>query len=277
MVDILIDSFKDAIKVVPVLFFIFLLVDFFMRKANEDNKLIEKLRRFDFVGGSLLGVIPQCGIPVAMANLYSSGHITIGMLIAVFIASSDEALIIIGSHPEKLFFMLKLILVKVLIAIIAGFVINKLIKEKRNRIKACSVNCNCPKCRKYKNIWLSNLYYTARIAVFLIITVFVINYGLERFGQENFSLILGKNNFLQPVYSALIGMIPSCVSSLFLAEAYIKGALGLGALVSGLCANTGYGILVILKELPLRRSLKIILIVQAISILAGEILFLWGR
>lgn len=277
MVDILIDSFVDSIKVVPVLFIIFLLIDFFMRKANENNKFIERLNRFDFIGGSILGVIPQCGIPVAMSNLYSSGHITMGMLIAVFIASSDEALIIIGAHPEKLLFMIKLICLKIFIALLSGFIINKLIKEKRNRIKACSTDCNCPKCKRYENIWISNLYYTARITVFLVITVFIINYGLDKLGHENFSLILGKNNLFQPVFASLIGMIPSCASSIILAEAYVKGAIGLGALVSGLCANTGYGVLVLLKELPIKRSLKIILIVQVISIIAGEIIFFWGR
>lgn len=277
MVEILIDSFTDTIKVVPLLFIIFLFVDYFMRKVNENNKFIEKLYKYDFLGGSLLGIIPQCGIPVAMANLYSSGYITLGMLIAVFISSSDEALIIIGAYPDKLLFMIKLIILKIGIAIFSGFIINKLIKEKRNRIKACSADCSCPKCKKHKNIWISNLIYTGRITLFLIITVFLINYGLDKVGQENFSIILGKNNFLQPIIASVFGMIPSCASSVVLAEAYIKGAIGLGALVSGLSANTGYGILVILKELPLKKSLKIILLIQFISIIAGEIIFFWGR
>lgn len=117
MVEILIDSFKDTIRVVPLMFIIFLLVDYLMVKVNNDNKLIDKLSKYDYVGGSLLGVIPQCGIPVAMARLYSNGHITLGMLAAVFISSSDEALIIIGAHPEKLSFMFKLIFAKIVIAI----------------------------------------------------------------------------------------------------------------------------------------------------------------
>ena len=65
MVEILIDSFKDTIKVAPLMFITFLLVDYLMLKVNNDNKLIEKLSKHDYLGGSLLGVIPQCGIPVA--------------------------------------------------------------------------------------------------------------------------------------------------------------------------------------------------------------------
>jgi hypothetical protein len=276
LVEILTDSFLDTIKVVPLLFIIFFLVDFFMRRINEDNKFIGKLSKYDHFGGGLLGIIPQCGIPVAFANLYSSGHITLGMLIAIFISSSDEALLIIAAHPEKFLFILLIIVFKILIAIGSGFLVNLLIKEKRNRIKACGVDCSCPKCKKYKNIWVSNLVYTGKITLFLIITVFIINYGLDKLGQDNFNFILGKNNFLQPIFASLIGMIPSCVSSIVLAEAYIKGVIGFGTLIAGLCANTGYGILICLKELPLRKSIRIIFIIQFISIIIGEIVFfLW--
>ncbi|MEG0772691.1 putative manganese transporter [Clostridium sp.] len=276
MVEILIDSIRDTIKVVPLLFLIFLAIDYFMEKANNNNKFIDKISKYDFLGGSLFGIIPQCGIPVAMAKLYSNGHITLGMLIAVFISSSDEALIIIGAHPDKFGFVIGLVVVKIIIAMAAGFTINKLIKEKRNRIRVCDANCDCPMCRKHKNILVHNLIHTGRITVFLIITVFIINFGIEHFGQEAFYGVLGRNSFLQPIYASLIGMIPSCASSLVLAEGFIKGAIGLGPLVAGLCANTGYGILIIAKELPLKKTIKIILIVQGISIVIGEIIYMMG-
>ena len=247
MVEILIDSLKDTIKVVPLIFILFLLVDYLMLKVNKDNKLIGKLSKYDYVGGSLLGVIPQCGIPVAMARLYSNGHITLGMLAAVFISSSDEALIIIGAHPEKLGFMFKLIFVKIIIAIGSGFIINLFIKEKRNRIKGCTIDCDCPKCRRSKNILVHNLVYTARITIFLIITVFIINLGISKLGEENLHVLIGKNSYLQPIFASLIGMIPSCFSSVILAQAFIKGAIGAGPLVAGLCANSGYGVLILMK------------------------------
>ena len=276
MVEILIDSVKDTIKVAPLMFIIFLLVDYLMLRANKDNKLIEKLSKFDYLGGSLLGLIPQCGIPVAMARLYSNGHITLGMLIAVFLSSSDEALIIIGAHPEKLGFMVKLVFAKIFIAIISGFIINLLIKEKRNRIKGCGINCDCPKCRRNKNILVHNLIYTARITIFLIITVFIINVGISKLGEESVHAMLGKNTYLQPVFASLIGMIPSCFSSVVLAEAFIKGAIGVGPLVAGLCANTGYGVLILIKELSLKKAIKIIILIQAISITVGELIYIFG-
>jgi hypothetical protein len=274
VVDILIDSLKDTSKTLPILFIAFLLVDYLMNVVNKDNHLIEKLSKYDCLGGAVLGVIPQCGIPVAMAKLYSGGLISIGMLVAVFLSSSDEALIIIGAHPSKLFFMLKLIVLKVLIGIVFGYLINLFIKENRNRFKLYDISCDCSKCRDGKSIIIRNIKFTVKVFTFLVITVFLINLGMDKVGEEGLYTLLGKNSYLQPVYAALIGMIPSCMSSVILAEGFIKGAISFGPLASGLCANTGFGILIIFKEVSLKKAFKIMLLVQVISIAIGELIYI---
>lgn len=276
MVEILIDSISDTVKVIPVIFIIFLVVDLLMVKVNENDKFLDKFLKHGYLGGGLFGIIPQCGIPVAFARLYTSGYISLGILITVFISGSDEALIIIfGAHPEKIDFLFGLIAVKVIIGIIAGFSINLFIKEKRNKIKSCKIGCQCPKCKKDKNIFLNNLIHTAKISLYLIITVFLINIIISKIGQDNLNIVLGKNTFLQPIYASIIGMLPSCASSVIIAESFVKGNIGFAALVAGLCANTGYGVLILFKELPIKKTMRIILIVQAISIVAGELIYIF--
>lgn len=276
MVEILIDSIKDTIKAAPVMFVIFLLVDLLMNRLSKGDKLMDSFSKYGYFGGAVLGVIPQCGISVAFAKLYSNGYITLGMLVAVFISGSDEALIIIGAHPKMLPTVFLILGIKIFIAICAGFTVNTLIKEKRNRIRSsCGIGCTCPKCAKSGNIIVNNLIHAAKITVFLMLTVFVINLGVEKLGAEAFTRIIGKNTFLQPVFASLIGMIPSCFSSVLLAELYINNSIGFGALIAGLCANTGYGILLIFQKLSLRNALKVMLIVQAVSIFVGEIIFIF--
>lgn len=276
MVEILIDSIKDTIKVAPVIFVIFLLVDLLMNRLSKGDKLKDTFSKYGWFGGAALGVIPQCGISVAFARLYSSGYITLGMLVAVFISGSDEALIIIGAHRSLLPLVLLILGLKIAIAVCAGFVVDRLIKEKRNRIKSsCGIGCTCPKCARSGSMIVNNLIHTAKITAFLMLTVFLINLGLENLGEETFAAVLGKNTFLQPVYASLIGMIPSCFSSVLLAEAYINNAIGFGALMAGLCANTGYGILLVFQKLSLKNALRVMLIVQAFSIFAGEIIFIF--
>lgn len=274
MFDILIDSIQDTIKVIPIIFIIFLVVDLLMAKVNEDDKFLDKFLKHGYFGAGLLGLIPQCGISVAFARLYASGYITFGILITVFISSSDEALIIIfGSHPEKIGFLTSLMVVKVIIGVVSGFLINLFIKEKRNIIKGSKIECKCPKCKTNKNIFIDNLISTAKISIYLIITVFIINIVVSNIGEEHLNIILGKNTFLQPIYASIIGMIPSCASSVIIAESFVKGSIGFAALVSGLCANTGYGILILFKEIPIKKTIRIILIVQVISIIAGELIY----
>ena len=270
MVEILIDSFLDVIKIVPVLFLAILFTNWITGKFDKGTPFFSRLARLDVPGGALLGIIPQCGISVAFAKLYGNGYISLGMLMAVFLAGSDEALIVIGAHPDKLPLMLGIIGIKVVVAIGAGFLINLVIKEKRNRLKGCGIDCDCPKCGKYKNILVNSLVHTLRLTLFLYVTVLIIGIGVDHFGEEKIYTLLGRNTFLQPVLASFIGMIPSCFSSVLIAEGYIQGVLGFGALISGLLANTGFGILVLFRDLPLKKTLLNILLIQVISILVGE-------
>lgn len=276
LVDILVDSINDTVRVVPILFLLFLFVDVFMLKVNRENHLVDRLSQYDVLGGGLLGIIPQCGIPVGFAKLYANGHVTLGVLFAIFLSSSDEALIIIGAHPDQIGFVLKIVTLKILIGIAVGYIINGVIKEKRNRMKGCGSDCSCPRCSPNRSIFISSLLHTLKISLFLILTVFLLNLGLERIGEEGLSTLLGKNTWMQPIYGAFIGAIPSCMSSVVLAEGYLQGAVGLGALISGLCANTGYGILVVLKELPFKKAMGVIFLLLTISIVIGEIIFVMG-
>jgi len=273
LAEILIDSFLDVIKIVPILFLVILLTNWITVKVNKGTPFFSRLARLDVPGGALLGIIPQCGISVAFAKVYGNGYISLGMLMAVFLVGSDEALIIIGAHPDKLLLMLEIIGIKVLVGIGAGLLINLAIREKRNRLKGCGIDCDCPKCGKHKNILVNTLVHTVKITLFLYVTVFIIGVLADQFGEEGIYALLGRHTYLQPVLASLIGMIPSCFSSVLIAEGFIKGVLGFGSMIAGLLANTGFGILVLLRELPLKKTLLIILLLQAISILVGEIFY----
>ncbi|TGE31725.1 putative manganese transporter [Desulfosporosinus sp. Sb-LF] len=273
MAEILIDSFQDVIKVVPVLYLIILVSDWTTRKIQKGSPLFSRLSRLDVPGGAVLGIIPQCGISVAFAKLYGNGYISLGMLIAVFLSGSDEALIIIGAHPDKLPLMVQIIGIKLVVGIAAGILINLVVKEKRNRLKGCGLDCDCPKCGKHKNWIVNSVIHTLKLTLFLYVTVLIIGFGVNQFSEEGIYTLLGRDTFLQPVLAALIGMIPSCFSSILIAEGFIKGALGFGAMISGLLANTGFGVLVLFRELPVKKTLLIILLLQSISILVGEIFY----
>jgi hypothetical protein len=223
LVEILIDSFQDVSKIVPVLFLVILFTNWMTVKFNKGTPFFSRLARLDVPGGALLGIIPQCGLSVAFAKLYGNGYISLGMLLAVFLAGSDEALIIIGAHPDRLPLMLGIIGIKICVAIVAGFIINLTVKEKRNRLKGCGIDCDCPKCGKHKNIFVNSLVHTLKLTLFLYVTVLIIGTLANQVGEDGLYTLLGGNTFLQPILASLIGMIPSCFSSVLIAEGYIKG------------------------------------------------------
>ena len=125
MLDVIIDTLIDSIKLIPFLFLSYLLIEYIEHKSSKDlGKILKKSGKFGPTIGGALGLVPQCGFSVTASNLYASRVITIGTLISVFIATSDEAIPVLLSHPENYFDIAKILIVKLIIAIVAGTIID---------------------------------------------------------------------------------------------------------------------------------------------------------
>ena len=113
LVDVLIDALLDSIRLIPFLFFAYLLMEAVEHRSSE--KMQNTLKRMGKLGpfiASLLGCVPQCGFSASAASLYSAGIISCGTLISVFLSTSDEAIPILVTvsginiflrfmHPSK--------------------------------------------------------------------------------------------------------------------------------------------------------------------------------
>ena len=69
--------------------------------------------------------------------------------------------------------------------------------------------------------------------------------------------------------AAFVGLIPNCAISIGLTMMLIKGTITFGAVISGLLANAGLGLLVLLKNNDFKDTLKIIFVLLLISIISG--------
>ena len=103
MIDIILETLLDSIKLVPFLFVAFLIIELLEHKfAKESKKIISKSGKVGPLFGSLLGLFPQCGFSVMATNLYTTRIITLGTLISIYLSTSDEMLPILISRNANI-------------------------------------------------------------------------------------------------------------------------------------------------------------------------------
>ena len=100
--DALLDALIDGVKMLPFLYLAYLLIEWLERHHGESIEgALAGGGRWGFIPGALLGCVPQCGFCAVASNLYASRVITPGTLLAVFIATSDEAIPLLAAEPSQ--------------------------------------------------------------------------------------------------------------------------------------------------------------------------------
>lgn len=273
LTDILPEAFFDTLKTLPFLFGVYFLIEYIEHHASGKlGQTLQKLGPWGAVGGGFLGVIPQCGFSVAASNLYSGRIITAGTLVAVFISTSDEAIPIMLSTPEFLGDMWKLLLVKLIIGIIAGLMLDLILKRFFNKVhhekpfkELCS-HCGC----EHHSILYSSLKHTLGTIIFIFAVNLILGSLLEFAGEERVSKILISNSIFQPFIAALIGFIPNCGASVVLTELYSNHVISFGSLVAGLSTGAGVGLPVLFKSNKhIKENLLIMLYMYITAVATG--------
>lgn len=265
------DAWMDCVKMLPFLFGAFLILELIEHHAKEKmNAILAKVQYGGPLVGAVLGCIPQCGFSVVAAGLYSGGVITLGTLISVFLATSDEAILILLGNPQAQGIIFPLIGAKVLIGAVGGYLVD--ILGQRYKIAKDSMDVICAQCgcRNDEGILKPALRHTGKIFFFLFLFSMALGAALEFIGTDTLSALLLKDTIFQPFLTGLIGMIPNCAASILVTELYMSGMISFGSAISGLCTGAGLGILVLFKMNPDRmENLKVIGILYGLSVLSG--------
>ena len=125
MWHILEHSLIDSLKILPVLFLVYVLIEIVEDKSSNFFKQNKKLKgKFAPIIASGVGIIPQCGFSVIATDLFSKKKIAMGTLISVFLATSDEAIPILLSNKNFILPLIFLILIKLSYAILVGYLVN---------------------------------------------------------------------------------------------------------------------------------------------------------
>ena len=208
----------------------------------------------------MLGCVPQCGFSAIASNFYASRVISLGTLIAVFIATSDEAVPLLISMPAYWDKLVLLMVIKVLYAIAVGLVLDFVLrgilpKSLRGGYTGSADEIDCHETHDDEEgherpIWQAALRHTLEIFVFIFGFSLLFGLIVEGVGEDVFADVLGQMGFFQPVFSALVGLIPNCAASVLLTQLYVEGALRFSSLVAGLCTGAGVGLAVLWRANP---------------------------
>ena len=277
MIDVLIDGVIDTLKLLPYLIITFLVLEFLEHKLIKKNqKLLINNQKYGPLLGGVLGALPQCGFSTMASSLFSARVITMGTLIAVFLSTSDEMLPIMISEKTDIKILLGIIIFKVVVGIIIGFIID-LIFRKKKYSKEINDLCEHDHCHcKEKNIFLSSIIHTLKTALFILIANILIGIIIYKVGEENVSHLLLNNNILTYFISSLIGLIPNCAGSVIITELYLSNLISIGTLLSGLLTGSGIGILILFKtNKNIKENILILSTIYFIGIIMGIIVDLF--
>ena len=278
-IHILEHSFIESIKLIPFLFLTYLLMEYLEHRSEDvAERVLKRSGQFGSLIGASLGLLPQCGFSSAAAGLYSARVISLGTLIAVFLSTSDEMIPIFLSHSIGFNVIIKVLLIKLAIALVMGIAIDlaiKVIYSKKSIKLESKIEefCEREDCHCHHSVFKPALVHTLKIGAFIFALTLVLNLIIHGIGEENIADLILNKPILANILSALVGLIPNCASSVIISELYVDGILSAGVMLSGLLANSGVALAVLFRtNRPRKNNILVVVLLFIISVISGLII-----
>lgn len=285
MGEVILDALLDALKLLPFLLLLYILIELLEHKTAMGRPQRALAGRAAPLIGAAAGLVPMCGFSVMAGKLYERKYLTVGTLLSVFIATSDEAFLVLllsgMAWTEKLLSLVAFCGCKLVLGAGAGYLID-LISKKRRKSALCPYDlpgeehehgegepavCEHRHDGGWVRYLLSPLLHALEVAA--VIFLFNIAFGALFYyvGQDRvIGFLQNAGLWYQPVFACLVGMIPNCASSVVLAEVYAVGGITFGSCLGGLVTNAGPAILVLFRH---KKAWKHALFILILTFLAG--------
>ncbi|HCY76532.1 MAG TPA: hypothetical protein DHV28_11475 [Ignavibacteriales bacterium] len=278
--EIILGSLGDTYLMIPILFILYFALEYFSHTKQLD--LISYLKISGPMGplaGTLLGLIPECGMSVFVTSLFLTRRVSIGTLIATYLATSDEALPVLIANREHAIYIFYILGLKLLIGVTSGYLIDFLLSQKFYEGKApeiksshaVEIDVELHKTR-YWEITIHSLKRTFRIYFWVFVITIIIASLLAFTHSAELMESLNVNPKIQIFIAAVFGLIPNCAASIAIAEAFLHTGLSLGATIAGLSSGAGFGPIVLFKDGEIKTSIKILFLTLGSAISWGLII-----
>ena len=282
MPDYILDSLLDVLKLLPYLFLTYLVLEIIEHKAmDKAAALVAKAGRFGPVIGGLLGLLPQCGFSTVISNLYADRLVTGGTLLAIFLATSDEMLPILISESVPAGVIFKILGVKLVSGVVVGLLFDLVrramkIREGDVNLHAVCETTHCG-CEEEGGVIKGTLKHTFSIALFILVITLALNTAIHFIGEDVLRGIILNKPVVGPLIAGVVGLIPNCAASVIITELFLEGAMTTGAMLAGLLAGSGVGLLVLFRvNRPMKDNFVLLASLYAAAVVIGILLDLAG-
>lgn len=309
--EVFLETLLDSIIVLPMLLIVYYLIELIEYKwavKLQNNRFLRS--KASPILATLVGSVPQCGFSVVATDLFAKGIIPVGTLLAVFLATNDEALPLLLTSQSWLTVVI-LLGVKIVVAVVAGYTANLMyhvmFKRKKHlktithqvtvttaldavtseldehehkdehehddKKESSDVHhgcCHHDVTNRHFD-WLHPLLHSVKIWLFIFVVSLLFGFVADIWvGEARLTAFLGGSLWAQPLLAILVGLIPNCAASAILTQLYLVGGLRLGALLAGLCANAGLGIVFLFRQKHLwREKIFVVTWLVVVSVLVG--------
>lgn len=251
MLEVVLDGFKDSVKLIPFLFLTYLVMGILQHAASDrPQRLIKKAGKFGPLWGGILGAFPQCGFSAAASYFYMGRVLTLGTLISIYMSTSDEMLPILISEKVEIGTIAGILGMKIVIGMISGFLIEILfgwLARKKKAPKSFEHSQdNCCSCAG--SIFQEAAHHTLKVFFFVLIISLAIGFVIYMVGEDSLKALFSNVPFVGEAIAGLVGLIPNCAASVIITQLYLDGIITAGPMMSGLLVSAGVGLLVLFKE-----------------------------
>ena len=261
VLHVLLHAFLDSLKVFPFLFLMYVLIELLENRTNfTKNKNILTGNLAPLLG-SAAGIIPQCGFSVMAAKLFDKRLIRAGTVLSVFLATSDEAIVLLLTSGEasKTVSVMPVIAILFVVAVGVGYLFNFLFRnvplaslEEGEEIHGTPCGHDHEEDSNFHRYFLHPLTHALQIFVYILIVNIAFGF-IMHYAESAIESFLLSGKWYQPLIAAAIGLIPNCAASTVVTQAYILNGLSFGGFIAGICANAGLGFTILFKS---RKNLR---------------------
>lgn len=271
---IVIEALKNSLLMLPLITVVYLIVEILSKNFIVNSKTCKLFTvRWSPLTAAALGLVPRNYFAGLAEELYFDKKTSLGAFIAVFMATSEDALpVLLGNYNASLN-ILPLIGVKLFVAVFMGFLINLITYEYQNKnyreyIKQQETILLSESKKEYNSVKTNastacfdneesgfsmrektggsifKEYLAAPIlhSILIFIIVFLTNLGynflINAIGEAVYQSFMSSTVLFQPFIAGLIALIPFWPITVFLTQLYVLGGISSGALLTALLMNS---------------------------------------